>query len=257
MNGQPNPDEAANDSPPLHPLLKWVDADQLPRTPNRPCTYLPGRLARERAFLAEALDGETYHALMDRGFRRSGQMFYAMDCEDCRLCVPLRVPVATFCATKSQRRVQRKNADLTVTARRPLFTDATFDLYCRYLRYQHPKVERDENAEQFRESLYAQVVDTIEITYSLGDQLLAVSLLDICTQSVSAVYHFYDPEHKDRGLGVFSVLAEIEWTATLGVPFYYLGYWVEGAKTMHYKANYGPHEVLRDGCWRPAPDRAP
>jgi arginyl-tRNA--protein-N-Asp/Glu arginylyltransferase len=67
---------------------------------------------------------------------------------------------------------------------------------------------------------------------------------------VSAVYHFYDPEHKDRSLGVFSVLAEIDWTRQLGVPFYYLGYWVEGSKTMAYKANYGPHEVLRAGRWQ-------
>lgn len=248
MNGAD--DDAAAEPSPLHPLVQWVDADQLPRTPLRPCSYLPGRSARERAFLAERLDGETYHELMDRGFRRSGQMFYAMDCPDCRLCVPLRVPVATFAPTKSQRRAARRNADVQVTVRAPSCTPATFALYSRYVRHQHPNADRDESLEQFRASLYEDVVDSVEVTYTLGDRLLAVSILDVCTRSVSAVYHFYDPDCRDRSLGVFSVLAEIEWTARIGVPFYYLGYWIEGAKTMHYKANYGPHELLRSGRWQ-------
>jgi arginyl-tRNA--protein-N-Asp/Glu arginylyltransferase len=69
---------------------------------------------------------------------------------------------------------------------------------------------------------------------------------------VSAVYHFYDPDERDRSLGVFSVLMEIEFARQLGVPHYYLGYWVEGAETMHYKANYRPHELWLDGQWRRA-----
>lgn len=245
-------DDRAGDGP--DPLLQWVDADHLPRLPLRPCSYLPGRLARERAFLAERLDGETYHELMDRGFRRSGRFFYAMDCPGCRRCVPLRVPVATFAPTKSQRRAARRNEDVTVTVREPTFTPAAFDLYCRYLRHQHPDREREEDAEQFRESLYGSVVDTVEVVYAVAGAPIAISLLDVCARSVSAVYHFYDPAHARRSLGVFSVLAEIDWTRRIGVPFYYLGYWVEGAATMAYKANYGPHELLHDGRWqRPDP----
>lgn len=232
------------------PVLAWVDADELTRTPLYPCPYLPGRQARQRAFLADHLAPATYHGLMDRGFRRSGQMFYAMDCPGCRQCVPLRVPVATFRATRSQRRAARKNRDVTVTVRAPTFTTATYELYCRYLAHQHPDADREENAEQFRASLYADVVDTVEVVYALDGTAIAISLLDVCRSSVSAVYHFYEPALRDRSLGVFSVLAEIDWTRRIGVPHYYLGYWIEGARTMHYKADYGPHEVLRDGRWQ-------
>lgn len=248
------PDEGHGNA--ADPLLQWIQSDELARLPLRPCSYLPGRLARERAFLAERLDGDTYHELMDRGFRRSGQMFYAMDCPDCRRCVPLRIPVATFAPTKSQRRAARKNTDVQVTVRAPAPTPATFELYCRYVQHQHPNAEREENEQQFRESLYADVVDTVEVVYSLDSRPIAISLLDVSRRSVSAVYHFYDPQHRDRSLGVFSVLTEIGWTARIGVPFYYLGYWIEGAKTMHYKASYGPHELLLDGRWQTAPDAA-
>ena len=235
------------------PLLAWVDRDELPRTPEYPCPYLTGRLARQRAFLAEQLDGERYHELMDRGFRRSGQLFYAMDCNGCQRCVPIRVPVATFVPSRSQRRTARKNLDIRMIARAPQCDEEIVALYRRYLRHQHPDNASDETLASLNESLYAPIVDSVELRYLLGDRVVAVSLLDVCSRSVSAVYHFYDPEFADRSLGVFSVLAEIEWTRQLGVPHYYLGYWIEAAPTMHYKANYRPHELLRDGRWQPAP----
>jgi arginine-tRNA-protein transferase len=247
---------APADRDPARALLAWVDGDHLARTPARPCSYLPDRVARERAFLAERLDAELYHELMERGFRRGGPLFYAMDCPACRQCVPLRVPVATFTPTKSQRRAARKNRDVSVTVRAPTPTPETFALYRRYLRHQHPGADSEETLEQWKMSLYARIVATVEVVYSLGDRLLAISLLDVCRRSVSAVYHFWDPDEHARSLGVFSVLAEIDWTKRIGVPFYYLGYWVEGSRTMQYKANYGPHEVLRDGRWQPGTDAA-
>ena len=234
-----------------HPLLAHVDAGRLPQLPEQPCSYLPGRIARKRAFLAEAMDGELYHDLMDRGFRRSGDFFYAMDCEGCRACVPLRVPVATFTPSKSQRRVLRRNPDVTLQAQRPQCTDDVWALYQRYLAFQHPgSAQASERRSALESFLYANVVDSVELRYSVGDRLVAVSLVDVCSRSVSAVYHFYDPDERDRSLGVFSVLAEVDWAKQLGIPHYYLGYWVEGAETMHYKANYRPHEQLGDGVWR-------
>ena len=101
-------------------------------------------------------------------------------------------------------------------------------------------------------AILPEVVDTVEAVYEIAGQTVAISLLDVCAQSVSAVYHFYDPDFADRSLGVHSVLAEIEWTRQIGVPHYYLGFWVEGAATMDYKAAYRPHELLVDGVWRQA-----
>ena len=239
---------------PTEALLGWLDAQQLARTAPHPCSYLPGRRARERGFLADRLDPEAYHALMDRGFRRSGRVFYRPECPACRACVPLRVPVATFRPTKSQRRVLRRNADVEVTAREPCFAEETFALYRRYLAHQHPGGEQDDDKATFRDAFFTPVVDSIEVRYEVAGRLVAVSLLDACARSLSAVYHFFDPDHARRSLGVFSVLAEIEHCRRLGVPFYYLGYWVQGSAAMEYKADYGPHELLRDGRWQAIAD---
>lgn len=231
-------------------LLQAVDADDLPRLPERACSYLPSQIARERAFLADRLDGETYHDLMDRGFRRNGALFYAPACPSCRQCVPLRVSVADFAPSRSQRRVWRRNRDVQWQVRPPRFHSTAFDLYWRYLQYRFPDSAADASVDEFRRSLYARVVDTREIVYTLAGQTVAISIVDVCSRSVSAVYHFYDPDHRDRSLGVFSALAEIEWARSLGVPWYYLGFWVAGSRTMAYKANYRPHELLVSGRWQ-------
>ena len=45
--------------------------------------------------------------------------------------------------------------------------------------------------------------------------------------------------------------AVLEHCRRLGVPFYYLGYWVQGSAAMEYKADFRPAEVLHpDGVWR-------
>ena len=231
-------------------LSSWLAVHPLPHTPEHPCPYLPGRLARERAFVAESLEPDTYHELMDRGFRRNGSMFYAADCTACRRCVPIRVPVAEFTPSRSQRRVLRKNHDMVTHFGESQWSPKKWERYRRYLQAQHGRIDDDESPESLRQSLYARVVDTVEVTYWIGERTVATSLLDVCSRSVSAVYHFFDPDFADRSPGVYSVLAEIEWARRTGVPHYYLGYWIEGAPTMEYKANYRPHELLIDGVWQ-------
>ena len=233
-------------SPSILPALARIELTVLPA---RPCPYLPGQAMRVRAFMAAAMLPSDYQALMDRGFRRAGTMVYAPACEACSACIPLRVPVAEFTPSKSQRRVLRRNADLQVTVRRPEADDATYALYRRYLEYQHPVCEQDSDRESFRESFVESCVDTWQIDFSLGGTLVGFSIVDACDTSVSAVYHAFDPDHARRSLGVHSALTEIALAQRMGIPHYYLGYWIAQSPAMAYKADYRPHEVLVDGRW--------
>jgi arginine-tRNA-protein transferase len=65
------------------------------------------------------------------------------------------------------------------------------------------------------------------------------------------IYSFYDPSLEDRkGLGTFIILDHIIRAARAGLPYVYLGYWVEGSDRMAYKATFRPIERLgRDG-WK-------
>jgi arginine-tRNA-protein transferase len=245
-----------NDAPWPERLLSLLDSGALPPGEPHPCSYFPDRVARSRAFAAGQLPGAIYQGLMDRGFRRSGEVFYAMACEGCRACVPLRVPVAGFQPSRSQRRAWQRNRDVRMEVAAPVYSAAKHALYARYVAFQHPSRDSAQPAEQFRSWLYDPVVPTLEATYWLGDQLVAATILDVTPQAVSSVYHYFEPAVAKRSLGVYSVLAEIEWTANSGRPYYYLGFWIEDSPTMHYKRRYQPNELLLDGRWRPqAPDK--
>ena len=72
-------------------------------------------------------------------------------------------------------------------------------------------------------------------------------------EGLSAVYFFYEPGERRRGLGTWNVLSVIERAAALGLPYVYLGYHVAGSASLAYKADYSPHQTLHpDGHWREA-----
>jgi arginyl-tRNA--protein-N-Asp/Glu arginylyltransferase len=225
--------------------------------PEHDCAYLPGRLTRLRAFFAQRVDPDVYHDLMDAGFRRSGRMVYQPMCRGCRACAPIRVPVARFRPSKSQRRCARRNADVHVTVGAPAPSGEKFELYRRYATQWHGSADPGSRGE-FETFLYDSPVDTIELTYRAGGPggaLLAVGICDVCApRSLSSVYFWFDPRESRRGLGTFGALVEIERARALGVEHYYLGYWVRECAAMSYKSSFRPHQLLdTDGVWREIP----
>jgi arginine-tRNA-protein transferase len=223
--------------------------------PEHPCSYLPDRIARSRGFLASRISPEIYHQFMDAGFRRSGTLVYQPICRGCRACLQIRVPVDRFAPSKSQRRCLRRNDDVVVAVAEPVPSDEKYDLYQRYQAQWHGKPEGDDRT-SFESFLYESPVQTLEFCYrnAAADNLLAVGICDLSSQSLSSVYLYHDPAHARRGLGHFGALYEIAWARAAGLPHYYLGYWVKGCGSMEYKSSYRPCEVLHpDGQWRELP----
>ena len=218
-----------------------------------PCPYLPDRESLNRAFAAEALPGELYHDFMDRGFRRAGHVFYQPVCRGCRACLPIRVRCADFRPSKTQRRRWKSNLDLSLSIAPPRASEEKFALYTSYLRAKHNRAcDGDDAREEFELFLYATPVDTLEFEHrDPSGKLVAVGICDITSRSLSSVYFYYDPSERGRSLGVFGALAEIEFAREAGIPYYYLGFWIDGCASMAYKDDFRPNEILHpDGAWR-------
>jgi arginyl-tRNA--protein-N-Asp/Glu arginylyltransferase len=227
---------------------------RLVNTGEHPCPYLPDRVASNRAFLAERIDPEIYHAFMDAGFRRSGRVVYQPACAACRACVPLRVLVEQFTPSKSQRRCARRNADLAMEVRPAEPTDEKFDLYRRYSVARHRGNEEPPDRESFESFPYRSPVDTLEFVYRDGTgRLLGVGICDVSRHALSSVYFYFEPAESRRGLGTYGALREIAFAQEAGIPYYYLGYWIEPCRSMRYKTEFRPFELLHpDGRWRGA-----
>jgi arginine-tRNA-protein transferase len=207
------------------------------------CPYLPGLEAQEVYTYGWFVDSAVYEQLMDLGFRRSGDIMYKPQCPKCQKCVPIRIPVQKFQPSESQRRAWRRNQDLVVELDAPLSDDEHFGLYLRYQRHYHAEKEAS-TREDYERFLVETTIDTVEMRYRLDGELVAVGILDVCPNSLSSVYFYFEPGLHKRSLGVFSALREIEECRTRGLAWWYPGFWVEGCRKMEYKTRYQPHELL-------------
>jgi hypothetical protein len=82
-----------------------------------------------------------------------------------------------------------------------------------------------------------------------GEELLAVALTDVLSDGLSMVYSFFEPSAQDRSLGTFMILDHIARARRLGLPYVYLGYWIEGSKKMDYKGRFLPQQRLAPSGW--------
>lgn len=225
------------------------------------CPYLPGK--SERKVFTE-LRGDHADALNDAlsriGFRRSQTVAYRPSCLDCSACVSVRVLAGEFRPSATQRRNLKRNADLQVTECRPWSTAEQYDLLRRYLAARHPgggMASMDEI--DFADMVEHTPVTSMVIEYRepswdgvTPGRLVGACLTDRQGDGLSMIYSFYDPDYAERaGLGNFIILDHIRRAQQAGLPYVYLGYWVEGSPRMAYKVRYRPMERLtRDGWHR-------
>jgi len=217
-----------------------------------PCPYLPGRT--ERKVMTE-LTGSDVDQLHDRlshaGFRRSHGIVYAPVCHGCQSCIPIRLPVAEFVPDRTMRRVRRDHADLVVTERPIVATEEQYALFRAYQAHRHG----DGDMALMGLDDYQSMVETSPVETSLFEfrsrdgRLVCVSLVDMLSDGLSAVYTFYDPADTHRSYGTASILWLIAETARRNKPYLYLGYWVPGSTKMGYKSRFNPAEILRNGHW--------
>ncbi len=201
---------------------------------------------------------ELNDALGRIGFRRSQGVAYRPSCIDCGACVSVRVIAGEFQPSATQRKMIRRHADLEVTACKPWTTQEQYSLLRRYLKHRHPgggMVDMDES--DFADMVEQSPVKTYVVEYrepsvdGRPGRLVGACLTDQQADGLSMIYSFFEPEHPDRpGLGTYIILDHIIRAGRAGLPYVYLGYWVEDSRRMAYKAKFRPLERLGPDGWR-------
>src|SRR5262249_55784141 len=196
-----------------------------------------------------------------RGFRRSQSIAYRPACEGCRACISVRVIADDFRPTRSMRRVAERNADVIGEMRALVPTSEQYGVFRAYLDARH----RNGGMADMTVLDYAMMVEDSHVKTRLVEyrrrrpgssihrrgsgSLLAVALTDVLSDGLSMVYSFFDPEAGARSLGTFMILDHITRAGRMGLPYVYLGYWVNGSRKMDYKSRFLPQERLMSDGW--------
>jgi len=231
-------------------------------TAPQPCPYLPGRQERK---LFTHLTHDKTPALVDNllkgGFRRSQNIAYMPYCEGCQACVSVRVVVNEFEPTRCMRRVMEANADLFPQRLQATPTSEQYSLFRAYIDARHAEGGMaDMTVLDYAMMVEDSIIDTFMTEYRLQPEpfakssaqkrpLVGVTLCDRLSDGISMVYSFYEPEAHRRGLGTFMILEHIAHAKRLGLPYVYLGYWINGSPKMSYKRRFRPQEQLTGNGW--------
>ncbi len=225
------------------------------RAPPSTCGYLPDRVWRlEYEQVAVASPAEYMERLL-HGWRRFGRMFFHPRCPGCKECRSLRVVVDDFQPDRSQRRCRKRNeSEVRLEIGEPSVSLAKLDLYDRYHAFQAEHKGWPEHPPRDPEDYFSSFVDnpfpTQEWRYYRADRLIAVGYVDDLPRGLSAIYFFYDPDERDRGLGTWNVLSLLEQARLRKLPHVYLGYYVADCPSMAYKVRFAPNQLLGlDGRW--------
>jgi arginine-tRNA-protein transferase len=220
------------------------------------CGYLPSERWSLEYEMVAGLSADEYTRLLEQGWRRFGNMLFHPKCPACQKCRSLRVEVERFRPSRSQRRALKANRnDIELRIGPPSVSRAKLYLYDRFHEFQTDMKgwpeHANKDADSYRESFVHNPDFTEEWCYYRGDRLVGVGYADRLADAMSAIYFFYDPQQRFRSLGTYNVLCLLEECYVRKLTYLYLGYYVPGCRSLEYKANFKPNQVLHaDGQWR-------
>ncbi len=225
-------------------------------TPPSRCGYLPEQNWELEYEIVSRITPQEYFQRLTTGWRRFGHALFQPRCRHCSACQSLRVDVAAFRPNRSQRRAWKGNQDVQLRVGAPKVTQEKLDLYDRYHTFQAEfkdwPMHGEKDAAEYAQSFVDNPFPTEEWCYYLDGRLIGVGYVDVLPGGLSAIYFYYDPDFRQRSLGTYNILRILARAEVDAVPYVYLGFYVEGCRSLEYKARFQPNQILRqDGQWVP------
>jgi len=217
---------------------------------DKPCSYFDDKRCDIQYKYMEYCSNEEQYEMLQRGWRRFGNMHFVPVCKDCDECKTIRIDVSKFVFSKNQRRILNKNKNTMVYIQKPTVTYEHLELFNKYHKHMKEKKQWQDNNIDVDEYCNSYVNGAHEfgneLLYFIDDKLVAVALCDLMKDGLSAVYCYYDHDYKHLSLGQFSILAQISIAKQQNIKYLYLGYWIKDHFSMGYKERYKPFDVLQN-----------
>ncbi len=215
---------------------------------NDKCSYLRDKEQITHYKIIDNCSSQSCQELIERGFRRFGKMYFRPICSSCNECQSIKIDVANFIFSKSQRRVMKKASAIKSYIQIPTITKEHITLFEKYHLYMKDKKGWDyqpTSAQHYYNSFveghgnFGQ-----EILYFYENKLIGVDLIDILQDGISSIYFYYDPDFTEYSLGKLSLYYQIMFAKKNHKKWIYLGYYVKDCSSLSYKAHYKPYLTL-------------
>ncbi len=217
------------------------------------CPYLPDQTARMPLQLpTRPLDRQAVDELLACGYRRTGIFVYRTQCPRCQACEPTRIEMSLFTLTSSLRRVLRRGDQALRCQWGPPQLDAErvqlFNLHRRQRGLD--RGDREVSLADYQSFLTDSCFETMELAIYEQQRLVAIAIIDIGLDSMSAVYTLFDPAAARYSLGTYAILKQWEWGKAHDKRYLYLGLYVAQNEHLNYKARFVPQQRLINGQWQ-------
>ena len=216
-----------------------------------PCSYIEGKLERRLCIsIIQPNSNQIVSELTKKGFRRNYNHMYLPSCRDCNSCIPSRINIKKFVFSKSNKRNIKNNNDLMLIENKK-YSENRYSLFRKYCEIRHEKGLMKKMTENEFINFFHKSINQTKI-FDLIDPkgvLYGSILLDVLNDGYSAVYSFFNPNYKKRGLGKNIILQTINRLKKENSNFLYIGYWIKESENMKYKSSFNNVEYLTTGTW--------
>jgi leucyl-tRNA---protein transferase len=195
----------------------------------------------EDYFESPRVSSKEMDLLWSLGFRHFGTRFFRYDAAEYNdkpvKVLPLRIDLAQYRPSKSQKRIIRRNRDLKVVFRDAFIDEEKIQLF--EIHKKKFKTNIPDSIFDFVSAFPSKIpCHTVECCLYHVNKLVAVGFMDIGATATSAVYSFYDMAYNKRSLGIYMILSEITYSMESGIRHFYHGYAYEEDSFYDYKKNF-------------------
>jgi len=216
---------------------------------NDKCSYLDNKEQTTHYKIIHDCDAKHCEALIERGYRRFGKMYFRPICAPCTECQSIKIDVNNFVFSKSAKRVLKKAKNIRLLTQTPTMTQEHLALFDKYHFYMHEKKGWEYSAttsQHYYNSFVTGHADFgYEVLYYDRNKLIGVDLIDILDNGISSIYFYYDPDYAQYSLGKLSLYNQIKYAKETDKEWVYLGYYVEDCPSLSYKSQYTPYLTLQ------------
>lgn len=195
-------------------------------------------------------------AFLLKGWFRSGQSINTSTILNFKssLYSPVRVrlPLKEHRFKKRQKKLWNKNSHFT-TICRPIILDEEKETLYKHFENKYKNEVPTTLQKYLLDSKEESIYNTYEVVIYDNDKLIATSFFDLGKKCMASILGFYNTNYEKYSLGIYSMLAEIQFGIDNGFDFYFPGYVTPGYPKFDYKLRIGVleyYEPLKDS-WHP------